>query len=141
MGNRSILADARGADVKDRVNSIKQREAFRPFAPMILEEYAHAYFDMPATLISTPYMQFVVKCKRPDLFPAITHYDGTSRVQTVAKDSGPVRQLLEQWYELTGSPMLLNTSLNIRGEPLVNTRADAERWSIIYGVNVCLPKL
>ena len=141
LGNRSILADARGPDVKDRVNAIKQREAFRPFAPMILEEFAHAYFDMPLDLDSSPYMQFVVKCKYPDRFPAITHYDGTSRVQTVAKGSGPVRTLLEHWYELTGSPMLLNTSLNIRGEPLVNTRADAERWSTIYGVNVCLPKL
>jgi carbamoyltransferase len=141
LGNRSILADARGPDVKDRVNTIKQREAFRPFAPMILEEYAHAYFDMPQTLTSSPYMQFVVRCKQPDLFPAITHYDGTSRVQTVAKDSGPVRQLLERWYELTGSPMLLNTSLNIKGEPLVNTRSDAERWATTYGVKVCLPKL
>ena len=139
LGNRSILADARGPDVKDRVNTIKQREAFRPFAPMILEEYAHAYFDMPAQLTSSPYMQFVVKCKYPDQFPAITHYDGTSRVQTVAKDSGPIRTLLERWYDLTGSPMLLNTSLNIRGEPLVNTQADAERWSALYGVNICLP--
>jgi carbamoyltransferase len=139
LGNRSILADARGDDVKNRVNIIKQREAFRPFAPMILEEFAHAYFDMPRGLDSSPYMQFVVKCKYPDRFPAITHYDGTSRVQTVAKGSGPVRTLLERWYELTGSPMLLNTSLNIRNEPLVNTRADAERWSALYGVNICLP--
>lgn len=141
LGNRSILADARGVEVKDRINAIKQREAFRPFAPMILEEHAHTYFDMPAQLRSSPYMQFVVKCKYPDQFPAITHYDGTSRVQTVAKDNSPVRQLLERWYELTGSPMLLNTSLNIKGEPLVNTRSDAERWTAAYGVKVCLPKL
>ena len=141
LGNRSILADARGADVKDRVNTIKQREAFRPFAPMILEEHAPMYFDMPAQLHTSPYMQFVVKCKYPDQFPAITHYDGTSRVQTVAKNSGPVRTLLERWYQLTGSPMLLNTSLNIKGEPLVNTRSDAERWTATYGVKVCLPKL
>tara|TARA_R110000868_G_scaffold1415_2_gene11042 strand:+ start:6344 stop:7864 length:1521 start_codon:yes stop_codon:yes gene_type:complete len=141
LGNRSILADPRGADVKDRVNNIKQRESFRPFAPMILEEYAHDYFDMPAQLISSQYMQFVVKCKYPDQFPAITHYDGTSRVQTVGVNDGPVRQLLEAWYKRTGCPMLLNTSLNIRGESLVNTRSDAERWTQYYGVAVCLPKL
>lgn len=139
LGNRSILADPRGRHVKDRVNKIKQREAFRPFAPMILEEYAHDYFEMPAQLISTPFMQFVVKCKQPKKFPAIVHYDDTSRVQTVGKDAGPVRQLLERWYEETGCPMLLNTSLNIKGEPLVNTREDAERWAEQYGVQVCLP--
>lgn len=137
LGARSILADARGADVKDRVNRIKKREAFRPFAPMILEEHADEYFEMPVK--RSPFMQFVAKCKRPDEFPAIVHYDNTSRVQTVGKEVGPVRDMLEQWYKYTGSPMLLNTSLNIKGEPLVNTRADAERWSRKYGVDICLP--
>ena len=85
-------------------------------------------------------MQFVVKCKQPDKFPAIIHYDGTSRVQTVGIENGNVRDLLERWHKLTGCPMLLNTSLNIKGEPLVNTRADAERWSKEYGVKVCLPE-
>ena len=140
LGHRSILADPRGLDVKDRVNTIKHREAFRPFAPMILEEHAHEYFDMPKNLKSSPFMQFVVKCKRPDEFPAIIHYDGSSRVQTVGTENGNVRQLLERWYKLTGCPMLLNTSLNIKGEPLVNTRADAERWSQHYGVQICLPE-
>lgn len=140
LGNRSILADPRGVDVKDRVNKIKQREAFRPFAPMILEEYARDYFDMPMKLSSSPFMQFVVKCKFPDLYPAIVHYDNTSRVQTVNKDAGPVRELLERWYAETGCPILLNTSLNIKGEPLVNIREDAERWTKQYGVKVCLPE-
>jgi carbamoyltransferase len=140
LGHRSILADPRGLDVKDRVNSIKQREAFRPFAPMILEEHADKYFEMPKQLTSSPFMQFVVKCREPDEFPAIIHYDGTSRVQTVSKENGNVRMLLERWYKLTGCPMLLNTSLNIKGEPLVNTREDADRWSKKYGVKVCLPE-
>ena len=140
LGNRSILADPRGRHVKDRVNKIKQREAFRPFAPMILEEHAPEYFEMPAQLTSSPFMQFVVKCKQPKKFPAIVHYDDTSRVQTVNKHAGPVRQLLERWYEETGCPLLLNTSLNIKGEPLVNTREDAQRWTEQYGVQVCLPE-
>ena len=140
LGHRSILADPRGLDVKDRVNTIKHREAFRPFAPMILEEHAADYFEMPKKLKTSPFMQFVVKCKRSDEFPAIIHYDGSSRVQTVGLENGNVRQLLERWYTETGCPMLLNTSLNIKGEPLVNTRADAERWSQHYGVEICLPK-
>ena len=80
-------------------------------------------------------------CKYPDLFPAVIHYDNTSRVQTVTEQSSPgLRKLLERWYADTGCPMLLNTSLNIKGEPLVNTREDAERWTEQYGVQVCLPE-
>ena len=107
---------------------------------MILEEHADTYFDMPVNVFKSPFMQFVVDCKYPDKFPAIVHYDNTSRVQTVGKDAGPVRELLEQWYKRTGCPILLNTSLNIRNEPLVNTREDAQRWSKKYGVEVCLPE-
>lgn len=140
LGNRSILADPRGLDVKDRVNNIKHREAFRPFAPMILEEHASDYFEMPRNITHSPFMQFVVKCKQPDKFPAIVHYDNTSRVQTVNETNGWVYTLLQAWFKETGCPMLLNTSLNIKGEPLVNTREDAERWTEQYGVQVCLPK-
>jgi carbamoyltransferase len=78
-------------------------------------------------------------CKRPEEFPAIIHYDGTSRVQTVDKTNGWVYTLLQRWYKETGCPMLLNTSLNIKGEPLVNTLEDAERWTENYGVKVCTP--
>ena len=82
-------------------------------------------------------MQFVGKCKHPDKFPAIIHHDGTSRVQTVSKKDNPgFRKLLEKWYKETGCPMLLNTSLNVKGEPLINTQQDAERWKKTYGVNV-----
>ena len=137
LGHRSILADPRGANVKDRVNQIKKREAFRPFAPMILEEHADKYFEMPVH--TSPFMQFIAKCKQPDEFPAIVHYDNTSRVQTVNKDTGPVYNLLQRWYKETGCPMLLNTSLNIKGEPLVNCRIDAERWKTENNMNICLP--
>ena len=136
LGNRSILADPRGDDVKDLVNTIKHRESFRPFAPAILAEHAGDYF----TGYTGPYMQYTSTCKRPDKFPAIVHYDDTSRVQTVSTtDNSGFRKLLERWYADTGCPMLLNTSLNIKGEPLVNTREDADRWTKQYGVEVCVP--
>ena len=137
LGNRSLLADPRGPDIKDAVNEIKRRQKFRPFAPVIMEEMAHEYFDMPKGFDTSPYMQTVAHCKRPDLYPAIVHGDGTSRVQTVPKDGSGIRGLLERWYVLTGCPMLLNTSLNIRGEPMVNDRADADRFEKMYNVKVC----
>jgi carbamoyltransferase len=137
LGNRSLLADPRGPEIKDQVNEIKRRQKFRPFAPVILEEYAAEYFDMPRGWATSPYMQSVARCRHPDLFPAIVHHDGTSRVQTVARDGSGIRELLEKWFVMTGCPMLLNTSLNIRGEPMVNDRADADRFEKLYGVRVC----
>jgi carbamoyltransferase len=136
LGNRSLLADPRGDDIKDLVNEIKRRQQFRPFAPVILEEHCGEYFDMPRGFSSSPYMQSVAHCRRPDLFPAIVHHDGSSRVQTVAKDGSGIRELLEKWYVLTDCPMLLNTSLNIRGEPMVNDRRDADRFERLYGIKV-----
>jgi carbamoyltransferase len=136
LGNRSLLADPRGKEIKDKVNEIKRRQKFRPFAPVILEEYADTYFDMPSGFSNSRYMQVISRCRVPDLFPAIVHHDGTSRVQTVPKDGSGIRELLEKWYVLTGCPMLLNTSLNIRGEPMVNDRADADRFEKLYGVKV-----
>ena len=136
LGNRSLLADPRGADIKERVNAIKQRQQFRPFAPVILEEVCHEYFDMPTGWPNSRYMQTVAYCRQPDLYPAIIHADRTSRVQTVPADGSGIRQLLEAWFEWTGCPMLLNTSLNIRGEPMVNDRTDADRFEQLYGVKV-----
>ena len=128
LGNRSILADPRGMDVKDRVNAVKKREPFRPFAPVILAEHADEYFDLGHN--NYDYMQFAVNCNYSKLFPAIIHEDGTSRVQTVNKDSPSIiRPILEAWYKRTGCPMLLNTSMNIKGEPLVNTAWDARQFS------------
>jgi carbamoyltransferase len=137
LGNRSLLADPRGFDIKDKVNEIKRRQKFRPFAPVILEELVDTYFDMPSGWNNSRYMQSVARCRLPDLFPAIVHHDGTSRVQTVPKDGSGIRSLLEKWYALTGCPMLLNTSLNIRGEPMVNNREDADRFELLYNVLVC----
>jgi len=136
LGNRSLLADPRGIHIKDQVNAIKRRQKFRPFAPVILSEHVDEFFDMPRGWSSSPYMQSIATCRRPDLFPAICHVDNTSRVQTVAADGSGIRRLLEAWYARTGCPMLLNTSLNIRGEPMVNDRRDADRFEQLYGVKV-----
>lgn len=133
LGNRSLLADPRGPDIKDKVNGIKQRQKFRPFAPAILAEYAPAYF----TGRTGPYMQYTAKCKSPELYPAIVHADGTSRVQTVGRNDNPgLRKLLEEWYKQTGCPMLLNTSLNIKGKPMVNDELDAKAFAKMYDVSV-----
>ena len=137
LGNRSLLADPRGSEIKEKVNEIKRRQKFRPFAPVILEELADQYFDMPRGFHNSRYMQSVADCRYPDLFPAIVHHDGTSRVQTVPRDGSGIRELLEKWFVMTGCPMLLNTSLNIRGEPMVNDRADADRFEQLYNVKVC----
>lgn len=135
LGHRSLLADPREIDIKDKVNEIKRRQKFRPFAPSILQEHANDYFDMNTE--HSPYMQYVVKCKRPDEFPAIIHKDGTSRVQTVSKNDSPeFHKFLTNWYQETGCPMVLNTSLNIKGQPIVNDDNDAQQFVNRYGVDV-----
>jgi carbamoyltransferase len=135
LGNRSLLADPRGAKIKVLINQIKRREQFRPFAPSILAEFANQHFKMP--LKSTPYMQFTAPILEYESFPAVAHTDHTSRVQTVSRNDNPqFRHLLELWYERTGCPMLLNTSLNIKGEPMVNDHRDSQRWEEQYGVRV-----
>ena len=135
LGNRSLLADPRGEEIKDKVNAIKRRQEFRPFAPAILEEDVHEYFTMPVR--KSPYMQFIGVCKYPDEFPAIVHKDGTSRVQTVSeKDNPGFYNLLKTWKDKTGCPMLLNTSLNIKGKPMVNNRFHANKFEKEYNVKV-----
>jgi len=136
LGNRSLLADPRGSTIKDNVNNIKKRQKFRPFAPVILEEYAQYNFRMPDGFESSPYMQVTARCNYPNEYPAIVHKDRTSRVQTVPNDGSGIRLLLERWYKETGCPMLLNTSLNIRGEPMVNDNLDATRFEKHYGIKV-----
>lgn len=135
LGNRSLLSDPRGPGTKDRVNRIKQREMFRPFAPVVLADHAARHFDMPVA--DSPYMQFVAPVRRPDLFPAITHHDGTARVQTLQQADNPTfHSLLSAWHDATGCPLLLNTSLNIKGEPLVNDLGDAGRFASLHGVPI-----
>jgi len=134
LGNRSILADPRDPNIKDKVNNIKQRELFRPFAPVVLEEFASEWFDMNFT---SPYMQYTVNCLQPDKIPAVVHADGTSRVQTVNKDQHPgLHMLLRKWYWDTGCPVLLNTSLNIKGQPLLNDISDINIWEKMYGSKI-----
>lgn len=130
LGNRSILADPRDPNIKDKVNIIKQRELFRPFAPVVMEEHASKWFDMDFT---SPYMQYTVKCLKPDQIPSVVHADGTSRVQTVNKNQHPgLYKVLENWYSITSVPILLNTSLNIKGQPLLNDENDIKVWENTY---------
>ena len=137
LGNRSLLADPRGPKVKDLVNQIKRRQKFRPFAPAILEEDVNDYFELPTAVKNTPYMQFTAACKRGKDFPAIIHHDGTSRVQTVRKTDNPgFYELLKTWKKKTGCPILLNTSLNIKGQPIVNDKTDGKAFEDKYGVKV-----
>jgi carbamoyltransferase len=134
LGNRSILADPRDPEIKNKVNKIKKRELFRPFAPVVMEEYASEWFDMDYT---SPYMQYTPKCLKPDLIPSVVHHDGTSRVQTVNKDQHPgLYKLLEMFYNETGIPILLNTSLNIKGQPLLNDEADIIEWEKTYKTRI-----
>ena len=136
LGNRSLLADPRGKEMQDKVNAIKQRQEFRPFAPVIRQQDVKDYFDVDENF-NSPYMQQVVKCKHPDKYPSIVHKDGTSRVQTVTyKQNKGLYLLLTAWYEETGCPMLLNTSLNIKGQPIVNTVTDGQIFSKLYKVKV-----
>ena len=131
LGNRSILADPRNPAMKDIVNAkIKFREPYRPFAPSVLAEHAETYFDFPNAAQHFParYMQYVVPVKdsyRTSL-PSITHVDGTARLQTVFREESPrYYGLIERFGEATGVPVLLNTSFNLKGEPIVNTPSDA----------------
>jgi len=137
LGNRSLLADPRGEEIKDLVNGIKRRQKFRPFAPAILEEDVNDYFDLPKAVKNTPYMQYTATYTHGKDCPAILHHDGTSRVQTVSKtDNEGFYELLTAWKKATGCPILLNTSLNIKGQPMVNDRYHADLWTHTYKVKV-----
>ena len=131
LGNRSILADPRRADMKDIVNTkIKFREPYRPFAPSVLAERASEFFeiDEPEQRFPARFMLYVVKVRpgKEHLLPATTHVDGTARLQTVHRDVSPrYYRLIERFGEETGVPVLLNTSFNLRGEPIVNTPREA----------------
>lgn len=131
LGNRSIIADPGNPDMKDIVNTkIKFREPYRPFAPSILAERAKDYFELEDPMRHYParYMLFVVPVKedKKEKLPAITHVDGTGRLQTVFKDQSPrYYGLIERFGQATGTPVILNTSFNLRGEPIVTTPANA----------------
>jgi carbamoyltransferase len=126
LGNRSILADPRQEDMKDRINAaIKFREPFRPFAPSVLAEKSLEYF---ADIDDSPFMILVtdVYPEKRAVVPAITHVNGSGRVHTVERDVNPLFwQVIHRFGELTGVPLVLNTSFNIRGQPIVNTPSEA----------------
>ena len=124
LGNRSILADPRNENMKSILNEkIKHRESFRPFAPSILEDFTSEYFDID---ISSPYMLFVAPVKKPEKIPAVTHVDGTGRLQTISKEFNSLyHDLISEFYKITGIPVLINTSMNVMGEPIVNTPEQA----------------
>ena len=124
LGHRSLLADPRNFHNREIINfAIKKREWFRPFAPSVLEEYAEEWFD-PG--LPSPYMLYTQKVKQPSIIPAVAHVDNTARIQTVNKNDNPeYHELIKQFYKLTGVPMVLNTSLNGRGEPILEEEVDA----------------
>ncbi len=135
LGNRSLLGNPKFNGIKDIVNDIKRRQRYRPFAPAILAEYADEWFDVDSRFTSE-YMQYAVRAKKAAMYPAICHVDGTARVQTVPKNNSNIRKVLELFYQRTGCPILLNTSLNIRGKPMVNDVDDAKDFQSTYGVKV-----
>ena len=136
LGNRSILADPRIHNMKDKINQkIKFRESFRPFAPIVLEEYSNDYFDLQ---IESPYMMFTCPVKNNTL-PAITHIDQSARVQTVNREINPkICMLLNSFYKAYGCPVLLNTSFNVMGEPIVCSPKDALSTFEKSGLDYCV---
>jgi carbamoyltransferase len=126
LGNRSILSDPRRAENRDRVNeAVKFRESWRPFAPSVLEEKAHLYFQ---DFRSSPYMilSFWADKARASEIAAVVHVDGSSRVQSVDRMTNPrYYELLQEFEKLTGVPMVMNTSFNLKGDPIVCTPKDA----------------
>jgi carbamoyltransferase len=158
LGARSILGDARNAKMQEVMNlKIKFRESFRPFAPIVLRERAGEYFELEAGTES-PYMLLVAPVRadklRPapasdkglgrinavrSVIPAVTHVDNTARIQTVDRDRNPrLCELLEAFDRLTGCPVLINTSFNIRGEPIVCTAADAYRCFMATNIDALI---
>tara|TARA_B100001057_G_scaffold493373_1_gene587656 strand:- start:686 stop:1285 length:600 start_codon:yes stop_codon:yes gene_type:complete len=127
LGNRSILYDPRDPEGKDRLNMVKNRETFRPFACSILLHHAHNWFDMGG-LTESPFMMYAVKAQPHayDKIPAVLHVDKTCRVQTVSlSDNENYFRLIDAFYQHTKTPLVFNTSFNLSGDPLVETPEDA----------------
>jgi carbamoyltransferase len=142
LGNRSILADPRRAEMKDIVNTkIKFREPYRPFAPSVLIERAEEFYDLrePERHYPARFMLLVVDVKdsKREIVPAPTHVDGSARIQTVSKETNPqYHRLIETFGKTTGVPVVLNTSFNLKGEPIVNTPAEAFSTFTRSGIDV-----
>ena len=136
LGNRSLLADPRSAEIKDRLNArVKHRQAFRPFAPIVLHERAREIFEGDE---DSPFM-LLAKDVRPEWrerIPGIVHVDGTARVQTVRRETNErLWRLLKEFEALSGVPVLINTSFNVKGEPMVETPRDAVDCFLLTGID------
>ncbi len=127
LGSRSILAKPSPRSMKTEVNKTKRREQFRPFAGSVLQEKTHEYFEVPEKNHFSPYMNFVFQTKedKKNEISAIVHKDGTCRIQTVNKENGRYYKLIKEFYRKTGIPCVLNTSFNIKGEPIVESPEQA----------------
>ena len=139
LGNRSILADPRNAKMKDIINkAIKYRENFRPFAPAVLGEKAHEIFEISKkNKIEFMEKAVLVRSKWKNKIPAATHIDGTARVQTVYKNyNSKFYNLISEFYKITDIPVLINTSFNLNGEPIVEGPSDAIRTFFTCGLDV-----
>ncbi len=136
LGNRSILGDPRQKDMKEKINKwVKFREEFRPFAPAVLKERAQEYFDLP---FDSPFMLFAVPVRpeKHSIIPGVTHVDGTARVQTVSSHDNPrFYSLINHFSDQTGVPVILNTSFNVMGEPIVHTPLEAIRCFYSCGMD------
>jgi carbamoyltransferase len=139
LGHRSILADPGHPEMRDRINAmVKMREAFRPFAPAVTVEQGHYWFDM-LPLTQMPYMIMIVdvRAQHRATLPAITHVNGSARVQTVSAESDKVfHALLRSVGKVTGREMVLNTSFNVKGQPIVNTPKEAIDTFVATGIDV-----
>ncbi len=139
LGNRSILADSRPAHMKNHLNKqVKHREPFRPFAPVVLEKKVSDWFDLSMPSRFMLRVVPVLTAKRKQI-AAVTHVDGTARVQTIAKADNPrLYHLIEEFDNLTGVPVLLNTSFNVAGKPIVETPGDAIACYLSTGIDVLI---
>ncbi len=142
LGQRSIVCDPRRADMPAQLNGrIKRRESFRPFAPAILQQSVPDWFETNGAKVKSPFMLRVCKFRgeQAGKVPAVVHVDGTGRLQTLDRNSnGPFYELVDAFYRRTGVPMLLNTSFNGPGEPIVETPADALRCMLANGLDACV---
>ncbi|KKL20669.1 hypothetical protein LCGC14_2453180, partial [marine sediment metagenome] len=136
LGNRSILADPRPKDMQDRINkAVKIREAFRPFAPSVMVEHMKDWFD--TDLEDSPYMLFVADTIEGEKIPAVVHVNNTSRLHTVTGEDNPrYYDIIKEFEKLTGVPMVLNTSFNVRGEPIVCSPEDAYKCFMNTGIDI-----
>ncbi|MBV9759988.1 MAG: hypothetical protein JO340_05445 [Acidobacteriaceae bacterium] len=142
LGQRSILCDPRIAEAKDRLNrSVKYREPFRPFAPAILREFVDEWFEVDGASGESPFMLRVLRFRheKASIVPAVVHEDGTGRVQTVTREAnGKFYDLLTLFYRRTGVPIILNTSFNTQGEPIVESPRDAVWCLLMSGLDCCI---